>query len=86
MLITEIKRPRCHSPGITRNGKKAMAHRIFRATQNYLCKNCGRQFRLRTAVCRCLDGCATLCGNGYSAPLAAVSYRYGRWSAKWRFS
>jgi transposase-like protein len=39
MLITiEIKRPHCHSPNITRNGKKSDNK------QNYRCKHCGHQF------------------------------------------
>ncbi|MDR2742232.1 MAG: IS1 family transposase, partial [Treponema sp.] len=39
MLITiEIKCPLCHSPNITRNGKKN------KSKQNYLCKDCDRQF------------------------------------------
>ncbi|MDR2740665.1 MAG: IS1 family transposase, partial [Treponema sp.] len=39
MLITiKIKCPLCHSPNITRNGKKS------KGKQNYLCKDCGRQF------------------------------------------
>ncbi|MDR2177353.1 MAG: IS1 family transposase, partial [Treponema sp.] len=38
MQITiEIKCPHCHSPNITRNGKKN------KSKQNYRCKNCGRQ-------------------------------------------
>jgi transposase-like protein len=39
MLINiEITCPRYHSPSITRNGKKS------NGTQNYICKDCGRQF------------------------------------------
>jgi transposase-like protein len=37
-LTIEIKCPNCHSPNITRNGKKN------KGKQNYLCKECGRQF------------------------------------------
>ncbi|MDR2783900.1 MAG: IS1 family transposase [Treponema sp.] len=40
MLTTiEIKCPRCHSPNITRNGKKN------KGKQHYRCKDCGRQFK-----------------------------------------
>jgi IS1 family transposase/transposase-like protein len=39
MLITiEINCPHCHSPSVSRNGKKS------NGTQNYICKECGRQF------------------------------------------
>jgi transposase-like protein len=39
MTITiELKCPHCHSPKITRNGKK------HNGTQNYRCSCCGRQF------------------------------------------
>jgi len=39
MLITiEVKCPHCHSPNIVRNGKKN------NRTQNYLCKECKKQF------------------------------------------
>jgi transposase-like protein len=39
MLLTiEITCPRCQSPTIVRNGKKS------NGKQNYLCKDCGRQF------------------------------------------
>ncbi|MDR2740755.1 MAG: IS1 family transposase, partial [Treponema sp.] len=44
MLITiDIKCPHCHSPNLTRNGKKNKGkHRIL--IRNYFCKDCDRQF------------------------------------------
>ncbi|MDR1031365.1 MAG: IS1 family transposase, partial [Treponema sp.] len=39
MLITiDLYCPQCHSPNLSRNGKKS------KGNQNYLCKDCGRQF------------------------------------------